>query len=62
MSRFNAIKLGFKPSLKAIIINLMQIIAVNLIPNYLINEIWYRIRGIKKPTGITVGSFAQSQL
>jgi len=61
-SRFNALKLGFKPSLKAIILNLMQIVVILLIPNYLINEIWYRIRGIKKPTGITVGSFAQSQL
>ena len=61
-SRFNALKLGFRPSFKAITLNLMQLIVVGLIPNYLINEIWYRIRGIKKPTGITVGSFAQSQI
>ena len=61
-SRFNALKLGFRPSFTAIILNLMQLIVVGLIPNYLIYEIWYRIRGIKKPTGITVGSFAQSQL
>jgi len=61
-SRFNAIKLGFRPSFIAIILNLMQLIVVGLIPNSLIYDIWYRIRGIKKPTGITVGSFAQSQL
>jgi len=61
-SRFQALKLGFKPSIKAIILNLMQITVITVIPNYLINEIWYRIRGIKKPTGLTVGSFAQSQL
>lgn len=61
-SRFNALKLGFRPNLKAIIINLMQIGVVSLIPNYLINEIWYRIRGIKKPTGLTVGSFAKAQV
>ena len=61
-SRFNALKLGFRPSFKAITLNLMQLIVVGLIPNYLINEIWYRIRGIKKPTGLTVGSFAQSQI
>ncbi len=61
-SRFNALKLGFRPSFKAIILNLMQIIVIGLIPNHFIYEIWYRIRGIKKPTGITVGSFAQSQL
>ena len=61
-SRFQALKLGFKPSIKAIILNIMQIITITLIPSYLINEIWSRIRGIKKPTGLTVGSFAQSQL
>ncbi len=61
-SRLDAINLGFKPSLKAVILNLMQIIIIGLIPNNLINEIWYHIRGIKKPTGLTVGSFAQSQL
>lgn len=61
-SRLSAIKLGFRPSFKAIILNLMQIIIIGLIPNNLINEIWYHIRGIKKPTGLTVGSFAQSQL
>lgn len=61
-SRFQAIKLGFKPNIKAIILNVMQIIVITLIPNHLINDIWSRIRGIKKPTGLTVGSFAQSQL
>ena len=61
-SRFQALKLGFKPSVKAITLNLMQIVAITLIPSYLINEIWSHIRGIKKPTGLTVGSFAQSQL
>jgi glycosyltransferase involved in cell wall biosynthesis len=61
-SRLNAIQLGFRPSFTAIVLNLMQLIVVGLIPNYLINEIWYRIRGIKKSTGVTVGSFAQSQL
>jgi hypothetical protein len=61
-SRLNALKLGFRPSLTAIVLNLMQLIVIGLIPNSLIYDIWYRIRGIKKPTGITVGSFAQSQL
>jgi glycosyltransferase involved in cell wall biosynthesis len=61
-SRFDAVKLGFRPNLKAIFINLMQIGVVFLIPNYLINEIWYRIRGIKKPTGLTVGTFTKAQV
>lgn len=61
-SRFAALNLGFKPSLKAIILNLMQIIAVTLIPNHLINEIWSQLRGIKKPNGLTVGTFAKAQV
>lgn len=61
-SRFNALKLGFRPNLKAIVINLMQIGVVSLIPNYLINEIWCHIRGIKKPTGLTVGTFTKAQV
>ena len=61
-SRLNALKLGFRPSFTAIVLNLMQLIVVGLIPNSFIYEIWYRIRGIKKPNGLTVGSFAQSQL
>lgn len=61
-SRFSALNLGFKPSIKAVILNIMQMAVVALIPNYLINEIWYRIRGIKKPTGLTVGTFAKAQV
>mgnify|MGYP000986518426 CR=1 FL=1 len=61
-SRLGALKLGFRPNLKAIIINLMQVGVVFLIPNHLINEIWYRIRGIKKPSGLTVGTFAKAQV
>ena len=61
-SRLNALSLGFKPSFKAIILNLMQLIIVALIPNNLIYDIWYFIRGIKKPTGATVGTFAETQV
>jgi len=61
-SRLSAIGLGFKPSLKAIILNLMQIIVIGLIPNNLIYEIWYRIRGVKKPNGLTVGTFSETQV
>lgn len=61
-SRLTALNLGFKPSLKAIVLNLMQMAVVTLIPNHLINEIWYRIRGITKPNGLTVGTFAKAQV
>jgi hypothetical protein len=30
----------------------MQLIVIGLIPNSLIYDIWYRIRGIKNPTGL----------
>jgi len=61
-SRFAALSLGFKPSLKAIILNLMQIIVIASIPNNLINETWSRLRGINKPNGLTVGTFAKTQV
>ena len=61
-SRLTALKFGFRPSLKAIILNLMQIVVIALIPNHLINEIWSHLRGIKKPNGLTVGTFAKAQV
>lgn len=62
-SRFKAIQDGHQPSFKAIILNICQIIAVATIPNYLINEIWSLIRGIKKITpGLTVGTFVQTEV
>lgn len=61
-SRYHALNLGFKPSVKAIILNLMQLIVIALIPNNLIYDIWYFIRGIKKSTNATVGTFAETQV
>lgn len=61
-SRIAGLKLGFQPTLKAIILNLIQIAIISFIPNHFIYDIWYRIRGIKKPTGLTVGSFAKAQV
>ncbi len=48
-SRLNGLKLGFKPSFTAIIVNLFQLITVTLLPNKTITILWYLIRGIKKP-------------
>lgn len=45
-SRFHALGLGFKPSIKAILLNICQIIVISLLPAKLINEIWSKIRGI----------------
>jgi glycosyltransferase involved in cell wall biosynthesis len=62
-SRLAAINLGFTPTFKAVILNLCQIIAVNLIPGNLINELWYRIRGIKNtPSNLTAGNFTESKV
>jgi hypothetical protein len=62
-SRLAALNLGFTPTLKAIILNLCQILVISLIPGSLINEIWYRIRGIKSVnTGITVSTFAEDKV
>jgi glycosyltransferase involved in cell wall biosynthesis len=49
-SRLNAIKRGeFTPSVKAIFLNLAQIVAVALLPNLVINKLWEIIRGINVP-------------
>lgn len=61
-SRLNAINNGFYPSFMALIFNLFQIIIISILPNRLIMSLWYYIRGIKKPTGLTVGSFAKAQV
>ena len=61
-SRFNALSLGFKPSIKAVILNLMQMVVITLIPNNLIYDIWYFVRGVKKSTNATVGTFAETQV
>jgi len=61
-SRLNAVKNGFKPSPTAILINLIQIIVISLIPAKIIMDLWYLVRGVKKPTGLTVGTFSQAQV
>jgi glycosyltransferase involved in cell wall biosynthesis len=62
-SRFDALGLGFKPTFKALILNFCQIIAITLIPGNLINEIWYRVRGVKQSeTGLTVGTFIEAKV
>jgi hypothetical protein len=47
-SRIKAISLGFRPSAKAIILNLIQIIAINLLPTSTVFDLWYRFRGINQ--------------
>jgi len=49
-SRLTAIKLGFRPTFFAVILNICQIIVISLMPNYLINQIWSLLRGINKST------------
>ena len=61
-SRLRAINNGFYPSLIAILINILQIIIISVLPNHFIMSLWHYIRGIKKPTKITVGSFVNAQV
>lgn len=61
-SRLRAINNGFYPSLIAILINILQIIIISVLPNHFIISLWHYIRGIKKPTNITVGSFVNAQV
>lgn len=61
-SRLRAINNGFYPSLIAILINILQIVIISVLPNHFIMSLWHYIRGIKKPTKITVGSFVNAQV
>lgn len=47
-SRIKAISFGFRPSARAIILNLVQIIAINLLPTSTVFDLWYRFRGINQ--------------
>jgi len=62
-SRLNAIKNGFKPSLKAIFINIAQIAVVSILPSSLIYGLWYFIRGINQnQSQHQIGTFVESQV
>ena len=62
-SRLIAIKNGYKPSFKAIIINLAEIIAISLLPSSLIYNLWYFIRGItNNQSKSRIGTFVSSQV
>jgi len=47
-SRVGAIRLGFLPTPKAILLNLAQIIGALLLPNKLLSTVWYFLRGIRE--------------
>ena len=62
-SRFTALKNGFRPSFKAILINLAEIIIVSLLPSSFIYNLWYFIRGFnKKESASQIGTFVGSQV
>jgi glycosyltransferase involved in cell wall biosynthesis len=48
-SRLKAVKKGFIPTPKAIIMNIAQITVISLLPNKVITELWYLLRGINQP-------------
>ena len=45
-SRLNALQNGFRPSLKAVIINLAEIVAISLLPSSAIYNLWYWVRDL----------------
>lgn len=46
-SRAIALDNGFKPTFKALVLNLVQVIAVSLLPNSVITGLWFSVRGIR---------------
>lgn len=62
-SRLIAIKNGFRPSIKAIIINLAEIVVISVLPSSLIYNLWYFIRGINRNQSESqIGTFVRSQV
>lgn len=62
-SRLNAIKNGFKPSFKAIFINIAQIAVISILPSSFIYNLWYFIRGINQnQSQHQIGTFVESQV
>ncbi|MFA6007115.1 MAG: glycosyltransferase family 2 protein [Candidatus Shapirobacteria bacterium] len=62
-SRLIAVKNGFRPSFKAIIINLAEIVVISLLPSSLIYGLWYFIRGINRNQSESqIGTFVDSQV
>lgn len=58
-SRLIAIKNGFQPSVKAILINLAQILVISVLPSSLIYSLWYFIRGVNQAQSKSqIGTFA----
>lgn len=62
-SRLIAIKNGFKPSPKAVLINLAQIFIISILPSSLIYSLWYFVRGISRnQSEHQIGTFVSSQV
>ena len=47
-SRLNALRQGFIPSPKAIILNLLELILITLLPSRFVYQLWYLFRGVTK--------------
>jgi glycosyltransferase involved in cell wall biosynthesis len=47
-ARLNAIKNGHRPSVKAVLINLAQIIVVSIVPSSVMYDLWYFVRGVSQ--------------
>lgn len=60
LSRLQAVREGYRPSLNAIVVNLMQGLAIYLLPRTLVLNLWSLIRGTKKVdlSGYKVPSFS----
>lgn len=58
-SRLLALQNGFQPSLKAIILNLIQLMGVIILPSSIINSLWNLLRGINQNENqYQIGTFA----
>ena len=62
-SRLNAVSEGYNPTMFAILINILQFIAINLLPAKAINATWNWLRGISHSNReFTVGTLATTKV
>ncbi|PIU73116.1 glycosyl transferase family 2 [Candidatus Shapirobacteria bacterium CG06_land_8_20_14_3_00_40_12] len=62
-SRLVAVKKGFQPSFKAVVLNIAQILIISVLPNPAINSLWNIIRGISaNDSQYQLGSLASAKV
>lgn len=62
-SRLNAVSEGYRPTFFAVFVNILQFLAINVLPSAAVNATWNRLRGISNNNShFTVGTLATTKV